>query len=317
MLKFLSILTAVCFCSFAYAQTDTLSYTKEEMRLLDSMFKNDEFIKLMREGKNKSYFDLSIAVGNQSLSTTNNNSNAGQLKSSFVLIPGISYNHKSGFGLSVNAFLASDQTQFKPYQYAISPYFEYQFKSFDIAVSYTRYIFNTNAAFSPNPFQNNFYGNFQFTKTQIEPGIAVSYSNGEYNDTVRISGMLRNLNIKISDFSLSPYILHNFYFYKLISKNDALNLTPALLLVVGRQQVEVPGFNRTRLSDYPRLREYLKNRFESDSKFQLQSIAGSVNVRYLYKGFYINPSLYIDYYLPETTYEKITAVFSFSAGVTF
>ena len=306
---FLLTLLAV---SFVYGQTDSL--TREEKLALDSMFKNDEFIKLMM-GKDKSYFDIHVAGGNQLLSTTNNNSNAGQLKSSFALVPTIAYTHKSGFGLAVSVFFASDSGQFKPYQYAISPYFVYYGKSYNVALAYSRYIFNTASNFSPNPFQNDFYGSFVYTKTFIQPGLSISYSTGQFSDTVRVLGVIRDVKVKVTDFSLSPYIQHDFYFYKLFSKEDGLSLEPCLKLIAGRQQLKVPGINR--IADRPRLKTYLKNRFEADSKFQLQSLAGSINIKYQYKKFYISPDLYVDYYLPSTTEKRLTTLFSVTAGFSF
>ncbi|MBP6304069.1 MAG: hypothetical protein KA501_11840 [Bacteroidia bacterium] len=315
---FLPVLLAV---SFVYAQTDSL--TREEKLALDSMFKNDEFFKLMMgPGKKKSYFDVRVNAGNQLLSTTNNNTNAGGLKSQFTLIPTVGYYHKSGFGLDLSAFCTSDSGSFKPYQYAISPYFEYNGKSVYAGLSYTRYITDKSSNLSPNPFQNSFYGNFIYTKPFIEPGISISYTTGDFTDSVEIRdiirGILRNVKMKISDFSIAPYIQHQFYFYKLFSKNDRLNFSPAILLIAGRQQVRIPGLDNERWVKYfPNLRRRLKNRFESDSRFQLQSVAASLTIRYMYKKFYISPNFYIDYYLSSTTEKRLTTVFSFVVGFSF
>ena len=56
MLKPIFVLFFLLTASAVYAQTDSL--TKEERRMLDSMFKNDEFIKLMTK-KDKNYLDVS------------------------------------------------------------------------------------------------------------------------------------------------------------------------------------------------------------------------------------------------------------------
>ena len=68
---------ALCICLNVFAQTDSLTFSKEEMRLLDSMFKNDEFIQLMLE-KDKSYFDVNIKMSNGVFSFNNNGLNASQ-----------------------------------------------------------------------------------------------------------------------------------------------------------------------------------------------------------------------------------------------
>ncbi|MEO6252112.1 MAG: hypothetical protein ABIO79_02365 [Ferruginibacter sp.] len=314
MYKFFLLLSFSTAVSYADAQTTPL--TKEERRLLDSMFREDEFVKLIM-GEKKSFFEIRVGAGNQLLSADNNNANAAGLTSSFVLTPAIDYHHKSGFGLAASVFFAADSGQFKPYQYAVNPYFEYYGKSVNVGVSYTRYIFNTGSNFSPNPFQNGFYGNLLYTKTFIEPGFSIGYNRGKFTDTFTINAIPRKLTVKLSDLSLSPYILHDFYFYKLFSKDDGLRFTPSLMLVAGRQQVKAPGLNSTRLDNFPRLQKILKNRFESDSKFQLQSIAASLALKYQYKKFYISPGLYVDYYLPSTTEKRLTTVFSTVMGFSF
>ncbi|HMK04363.1 MAG TPA: hypothetical protein VK489_09235 [Ferruginibacter sp.] len=313
MLKLTIFLLFFFSVSFALGQTDSLS--KEDRLALDSMFQNDEFIKLML-GKKKSYFDIRVGAGNQLLSTKNNNVNAGALKSSFALIPVVTYNDKSGFGLALSSFFASDSGAFKPYQYAVNPYFEYYSRSVNLGVYYTRYIFNKSSGFSPNPFQNAYYFNFVYIKTFIEPGISLGYASGHFTDTFSLAGTNRKIEVRLSDLSLSPYVQHNFSFYKLFSKHDGLNLTPSLMLIAGRQRAEAPGLNLSRLVSLPRIKEYLKNRFESDSKFQLQSVAGSLAIKYQYKKFYTSPGLYIDYYLPSTTEKRLTTVFSVTAGFT-
>jgi len=314
MYKILLLLLFVTAAPYAYGQLDSLS--KEDKRLLDSMFNNDEFIKLMM-GKKRSSFEVRVTGGNQLLSTNNNNANTGESKSSFALIPAIDYYHKSGFGLTLSSFLASDSGQFRPYQYAVNPYFDYYGKTVNLGFSYTRYIFNTASRFSPNPFQNAFYGNFLYTKFFLEPGLTIGYNTGKYTDVFIVNNIPRKLEVKLSDFSLSPYVLHDFHFYELFSKDDGLKFAPSLSLVAGRQRAKAPGLNNPRLANFPILKTILKNRFESDSKFQVQSIAASVTLKYLYKDFFIGPSIYFDYYLPATTYKRLTSLFSVTAGFSF
>lgn len=314
MLKYLLLISCWLIGLSAKAQTDSLS--KEDKRLLDSMFNNDEFIKLMMK-KDKSYLELKTGAGNQSISTSNNNVNAGELKSHFILTPTVNYHHKSGLGLAATAFLAIDSGNIKAYQFSINPYFEYLGKSVNAGVYYTRYIANESSGFTPNPFQNSFYGNFIYTKTYLAPGISVGYNDGHFYDSIFILNRAREVEVRVSDFNLSAYVLHEYYFKKLLSKKDQFTLTPSVVLIAGRQQVKVPGLNRPILANFPRAKTYLKNRYESDSKFQLQSLAASVTATYQYKNFFVEPNIYLDYYLPSTSYKKFTVVFSFSAGFTF
>ena len=84
--------------------------------MLDSMFKNDEFIKLMM-GKDKSYFDVNVMMSNGIFSFDNNALNAGQARTNKIYYtPSVSYNHKSGLGISINGSFATDDGSLKMYQ---------------------------------------------------------------------------------------------------------------------------------------------------------------------------------------------------------
>jgi hypothetical protein len=298
--------------SVAVAQTDSLS--AKDKAMLDSMMENDEFLKMMSEN-DKSYFDFNISFSNQFLSLNNNNVNAGQLKSKFVLIPTFAYHNKSGLGIELSDFLTSDSGNFKGYQYAISPFFKTSGKSFDCLLSYTRYLPGRSSNASNNPFQNDFFANVKYVKKWLKPNFSIGITSGKFDDTINLAGTVRNVKIKISDFSLSPSVEHDFYFYNVFSKKDELSLTPTLLVVAGSQQLKTLGSKR--LASRPRIKALLKNRFESNTGFALQSIASSINLVYQINKFYFNPNLYIDYYLPDIAQKKLSTLFSIVIGVSF
>lgn len=79
MCKFLLLLCFSVPASYAYGQTDSL--TKDERRMLDLMFNNDKFIKLMMT-KDESYVDVHVGIGNGIFSLKNNALNAGQAQTS-------------------------------------------------------------------------------------------------------------------------------------------------------------------------------------------------------------------------------------------
>ncbi len=54
---------------------------------------------------------------------------------------------------------------------------------------------------------------------------------------------------------------------------------------------------------------------ESNNKFQLQSVAASFDFTYGIGKFFLQPNLYLDYYLPETTTNRFSTIFSVTAGV--
>lgn len=309
-----SLLLVCCFTGFTFfaqAQTDSLS--KEDKAMLDSMLKNDQFLQLFAE-KNKSFLDISLSGTNQLFSLYNNNANVAQLQPRFVLIPAVGYYHKSGLGISANVFLTTDNGQFKAYQYAVSPFYRFQKKNWEASFAYTRYIAGNTSELSKNPFQNDFYIKGGYRKTWIEPGLAIGLTTGHFTDTAVILSTIRTAKFRISDFSLAASGKHEFYFFELMSKEDGLSITPAVMLIAGRQRIDAEGLSR--FSNRPRVLNFLKNRFNSNSGFRVQSIAGSLDMKYQLKKFYFNPNLYLDYYLPETNEKRFTAVFAITAGVT-
>ena len=332
MLKSLFLLLFSIAASFAYGQTDSL--TTEDRRLLDSMFKNDEFIKLML-AKDKSYFDINIGMGNGTFSLKNNALNAGQaITNKIYYSPSVGYYHKSGFTITLNGFLAADEGNFKIYQYAISPSYTYDKKNITAAISYTRYIEGDAASFDISPFKNDFYASVTYKKLWIQPGLAVGYSFGkqvEYFDTAfwrrsidypytyRVIHIKDTITTKLRGLSLTLSASHKWSFYELINKKDAIELQPTFMLNAGSQRWNI-SHSSSLSRRLPIVQNYLKRKFgngSSSQSFNLQSAAFLAEVTYYYGKFYLQPQLYLDYYLPTTTEKRFTTLFSVTAGFTF
>ncbi len=326
MYKFLFLLIFSFVGSAAVAQQlDSLS--KEDIRLLDSMFNNDEFIKLMMK-KERSYVDVSIGMGNRTFSINNNALNAGQAQTDKIYYtPGVSYFHKSGLALSLSGYIADDNGKLKMYQYAISPSYTYSNKKFTAGISYTRFIEGSNAGFDISPFKNDFYASAVYKKTWIQPGVSIGYSFGkqkEYFDTAfwflnRVRHIRDTITTKLSSLSVTLSAAHEWSFYKLFGKKDALKLRPVLMLNGGSQKW-VTSHSNNFIDRRPFVQNYLKRRFgdgTSKAKFEVQSLAFSAAATYFFGNFYLQPQLYLDYYLPTTTEKKLISLFSLTAGFSF
>ena len=332
MHKILIFLPAIFAMSFVYAQTDSL--TREERLALDSMFKNDEFIKLML-AKDKSYFDVNMGIGNGTFSLKNNALNAGQaITNKIYYSPSVGYHHKSGFALTLNSFLANDEGSFKMYQYAISPSYTYNKKNVTAGISYTRFIEGAAASFDISPFKNDLYASITYKKPWIEPGLAIGFSFGkqiEYFDTAfwrrsidspytyRVIHVRDTITTRLSGLSLTLSATHKWNFYKLINKKDAIVLQPALLLNAGSQRWDITHSSSLN-NRLPIVQNYLKRKFgdgSSSASFSLQSAAFLAAATYYYGKFYLQPQLYLDYYLPSTTEKRLTTLFSVVAGFSF
>jgi len=322
----LTILLLLFFsASFACGQTDTLS--NEDRLALDSMFKNDEFIKLMY-GKPKSYFDINAGIGNGIFSLRNNQLNAGQAETEKIFYTGSAgYNHKSGFAIAFNAFMSSDNGSLKIYQYALNPSYYYG-KNINAGISYTRFIKGSVTSFDVSPFKNDLYGNIVYKKTWIEPGLAIGYSTGkivEYLDTSfwfyppppslpRVIHLRDTITTKLRSVSVTLSASHKWNFFGVMSRSDAIRLQPSLLL---------NGGSHTWTSTNKKQRLFFKNYFKrmygdgiSSESFKFQSLAFLAELTYYYNKFYFQPLLYLDYYLPSTTEKRLTTVFSVVAGFT-
>ncbi len=123
---------------------------------------------------------------------------------------------------------------------------------------------------------------------------------------------------RIKDFSITASIEHDVDFYDVIVKNDGLLINPQLLLNAGSEKLTINHTNKayTRLVNASR-RVKRSTTEDGSSKFAFQSVALSVDLTYTYGKFFLQPNVYVDYYLPKTTENRSTVVFSVTAGFSF
>lgn len=331
MCKYLLLLCFSFIASSAIGQKDTLS--KEDKRLLDSMFKNDEFINMMMK-KDKNYLDVSIGIGNGEFSTSNNAANATAVNRQLIYTPAVTYRFKNGLSFGVTVFVTGDSTQ-KPeiYQTGITAGYDYYGKTIYAGGSYTRYLSNQNKYNSKSLYQNDLFAYVKRAKGILQPGITLGYVTGNYKETNFVSFKRRirlpnpppgrdtiititgkdSTNNKASYFSASATVGHDFAFYNLLSKKDELDFIPTLILNMGSDKLTTTRTNA--IFDRPAFNSRKKSEFSN--KFQVQSVAASLDFTYMVKKFFIQSIFYFDYYLPETTENRFSAIFSVSAGFSF
>ncbi len=326
MCKYLLLLCFSCIALSALAQTDTLS--KEDKHLLDSMFKNDEFIKLMKKDKN--YLDVAVGITNGAFSSNNNAANATGVDKQLIYTPAITYRLKNGLSFGVSAFVTGDSSG-KPeiYQTGLTAGYDYYGKTIYAGGSYTRYLSNQNKYNSKSLYQNDLYAYIKLAKGILQPGISVGYVSGKYKEInpiifkrqVRNSNPPRDTTIFLKDstdnvtsyFSVSASVGHDFAFYNLFSNKDELDFIPTLILNMGSDKLTQTHTNK--VFNLPALSKRKKSDYSN--KFQLQSVAASLDFTFMIKKFFIQPIVYFDYYLPETTENRFSTIFSVTAGVSF
>jgi hypothetical protein len=99
----------------------------------------------------------------------------------------------------------------------------------------------------------------------------------------------------------------------LFSKNDELDFIPSLIVNFGSDKYTQTHTNK--LFSRPAFSKL--KRVAGNSKFQMQSLAASLDCTYTVGKFYIQPVVYLDYYLLETTAQRLTVIYSFTAGLSF
>ena len=312
------------------AQTDTLSAT--DKALLDSMLANDPFLNMLSE-KEGSYFDINIGMGNSIFSEKNNTLNAEQAETKKIFFtPSVGYYNKSGLGIAFTGYLSNDKGKASIYQYAINPFYNYADKKVEAGLSYTRYLPGTSvSSFSISPYTNDVYANVKLKKPWLQPGLALGFANGkfeEYFDSTfiinppsgpRLVRITDTITTRLKDFSIIFSIEHEFNFLKLFSTRDQLMLVPAIMLNGSSQNWNIAHSNSINKRS-PGVQNLLKRNYGNGNvnvPFQLQSIAFLTQATYSLANFYLLPQVYLDYYLPQSNSQKLTAVYSITAGITF
>ncbi len=317
-----------CFVYSLQAQVSLDSLSEKDKAALDSMLSNDAFLSLLN-GKDKNYVDISVGIGNGTFSESNQAVNATGISNQLVLTPGISYHFKQGISVGVTGFFTKEQTagSMQLYQTGLTAAYDYMGKKISGGVSYTRYISDAKKYNSKSLYQNDLYGYFKRSSGAIQPGIAVGYANGNYKDASFTSFILKrplrgdtlisgidSTENQSSYFSVSANIEHDFSLYNIFDKNDELDIVPSLIVNYGSDKYTQTHTNKM----YDRLRALNKvKKVVADSKFQLQSVAMSLDLTYSIGKFFLQPNVYMDYYLPATTGKRLSTIYSVTTGFSF
>jgi hypothetical protein len=330
MRKFSSFLFAgLLFYSASFGQTissfdpaaDSLLY---HLRLLKMTNDTD---------KPSSEFKVSLGLGNNLYGNQNKAAASLQNSNLLVISPSVSYTHKSGFGIAFTGDVFSRNTPSGFFQYLLEPSYEYTTgKVIDASLYYTHFfeqgVYNTNTS----PFQNEFYSTFLYKKNWLKPGIALGYSSGIYHEIVKIDTTLKEagqrvllkyidtVGIKIASYTAAVTLEHEFEFKNLLA-NDDFTFTPQLSLIMGKNTYLVNhSSSEANFEAYSKkLLKKIKH-FESQEgsqKFAAQSAALNLDLNYSIGIFYIEPTLYLDYYLPKTNDSRLGEIYLINVGVTF
>jgi hypothetical protein len=324
------LLAGVLFFSKSFGQI-----SPSDKHILDSLLENDEMMKMIASfGKPSSYFRINAGVGNKLYSSQDKAIESLQNATKLVISPSAAYYHKSGFGISFTGFLLTESSKTRFYQYSVSPFYNYiKGKVASASLSYTHYFQEDTYSANTSPVQDEFYGSIVFKKPWLKPGISAGYSLGTFHEIIKIDTTIRVGNqrvrikytdtttTKLSTFSLAATVEHSFGFYHIFSKKDGCSITPEFFFITGVNTYQVS--HKSTIENYNAFTKRRTKRirhFQSqsvNSKFEPQSLGLDLDLIYSIGIFYIEPELYVDYYLPKTDDKRFSQIFNFSIGITF
>lgn len=309
---------------FAQVAKDTLSAA--DKALLDSMLANDEFLNMLDQ-KTGSYTDIYVSAGNGLFSENNQAVNATGVSNQIVLTPGVVYHFKGGFSIGAAGFFTKEDgsSGMSLYQTGLSAAYDYDGDAVKAGISYTRFLSDRNKYNTKSLYQNDLFSYVKKAKGIIQPGLSLGFASGNYKevfktkyrrpligDTILVKDSTNN---KASYFSATISVGHDFSIYKIFSDKDELDIVPSVFLNSGSDKTTITHTNR--LYDRLPANSRLKKTQAENNKFQLQSLAFSLDLTYSIGKFFIQPNIYLDYYLPSTTSKRFSSIYSLTAGFSF
>src|SRR5690606_22212481 len=205
--------------------------------------------------KPRSYFLASVAVAGGKYDFAGRNDMLIESSQKMTFIPTIGYLHKGGLGITGMANVIFDQKELLPYQFSITPSYDYiQNMDFATGISYTRYFTKDSLSFYTTPLHNEIFGYFSYRKWWLRPSVSVSYGWGNRTEFEEREYLLNNLrsprrgyttissNESVSDFSVITSVRHDFYWLKVLTGKDYVRFSPQINFTSGTQRF---GFNQS------------------------------------------------------------------------
>lgn len=308
MQKLLLLTLLITFSIKNYAQVPS----NKVLTLKDSMDVLKDFITLEKEGAEKttSYFTASLGLGNKLFSAHNNALNAKRsVNNTLIYSPAVAYINKSGFTISAAAFLLNDTaTGFDVNQYSISPGYQLPENDYvDFSIVYAHFFVNNKFSNYSSPIQNDLYTAFTYKKTWLQPGVALDFSNGKYYEVQRKKKLYDSTTNKLKTFSFIASVGHEFTWEKVFNNEDAFSLSPSFMLNSSSDNLSIHhNTNAAGVATFLPKRSKL-TKFQN-TKFSAESFGINIDASYVIGKLTIAPEMYLDYYLPATTLNRVTTV---------
>ncbi len=274
-----------------------------------------------------SVVSINIGAGNGVFSKENNARNANQQSLDKIFYTAnVTYDHKSGAGISLTPYFLQDAGNFTLYQFAVNPYYSYISDKFTAGASYTRFVKGAAIKINASPYQNEYGISFKWVKAPIRPFIQMQYADGKRTTTfdtiIKLPlGGLRKItdttNTKTSDFTISIGADHKFGFGNIFSQHDDISLVTGLSFNAGSGKSIITNTYKRSGVNNTAIQKTRRRSGSSTQPFAAQSFALSNDIYYSFNKFFIEPQLYVDYYIAPTDSKRLTAVYAINIGINF
>ncbi|MFS8082021.1 MAG: hypothetical protein ACMG51_01110 [Ginsengibacter sp.] len=313
----------------SFSQKDSLDHY-----LLDSLLKNDQMMKLINElGNDKSYFKANISISNSPFNNRTKTLKYVQSENKLLLNPSVGYFHKSGLGITLNIYASQKASGFGFFEAGIIPSYVLTLGSFDLLASYAHQF--TFSKYDPInfPFQDEWSFTTTYSGGWINPSLTAGYSTGHSFEIIKIDTAFRSggqnikvkyidsVNTRLTSIQLIAGLAHSFGFGNIFSSSDYVNFTPQFLIGSGINNYDISHksvtnyFNSFTKKRLKKRRNYLNPSY--NSMFEIQTLALDLDATYSLKKFYIEPEIYLEYYLLKTEEKKLTPLLNITAGFIF
>jgi hypothetical protein len=282
----------------------------------------------------RNYFLVSVGAGNTQFSVRNVALNAQQVSTNLNITPTIGYYHKSGLGITYNNYLLMETGKTQLLQHAVTLSYDYlKGEKASYGISFTRFFGKKEFVNASSPYDNDVLAYVQFGKDKLQYGAMFGFSGGRYRETgqyldsQQIRMPLTNQlvwqyyyvsdtsDVVIRDLSFIPYVRYNLVLDG-IGKNDYFNIQPTLMILGSRSKATIDSKGSIRQR---RLLDRSRNYSETSSQkaaFQFQSVGLQLDASWYIGKFFLNPQLYLDYYLLSKE-NKWSALYSVQTGFMF
>lgn len=314
MRKFLLLAILVSLCLLNYAQTKQV---KSMTTIADNI--QDDNSSSGDSDKISSYFTAGIAAGNRLLSVHNKVVNAKETSENVLIFtPSIVYQNKSGFNIAAGTSFLSDSIKgFSVNQSYLTAGYQLQNNdNIDFSIAYTHYFIADKYSISSSPIQNDLFTALSYKKTWLQPGIAFDFSSGNSYEVTRKNRLYDSITNKLKSYAFIASVGHEFSWESVFAENNNLNFTPSFLLNLGSSNINI--IHKTNATSAAQLvgRKGKLAKFQT-TKFAAESVGIDLDMSYTFGNFTLEPDLYLDYYLPTTTANRVTSVFNINLSYKF